>query len=188
MIVTEICKTPEAIVAACLKAKALAPVDVPPNLPADAAICNVPAWYGFESAAWGIGETLRQSFSASSKLKKDNGAVQAVLAVIQYRNLRRGRESFVMALGFTAAAAHAGVLAGLIGDSDIDGHIVSTLLKMRAPGYPAQVARLANHKQIWVRRLVRRYIERYGEPSNNSFKPNPLRGFKAPSGFSGGSA
>ena len=173
MIVTDICKTSEAIVAACLKAKALAPLDVPPDLPPDPTICNVPAWYGFETAAWGIGETLRLSFCASSKLKHDTGAVQAVLGIIQYRNLRRGRESFVMALGFTAAARYAGALAELIGDSDIEGHIVSTLLKMRAPGYAPQVAQLANHKQIWVRRLVKRYIDRYGEPSNYSSRDFP---------------
>jgi hypothetical protein len=81
-----------------------------------------------------------------------------------------------MALGFTSAAAHASDLAPLVADPDVDGQVMDTLLKMRAPGFGAQATFLLSHKQAWVRRLAKRYIDRYGVPPNNSFKPMPLRG------------
>ena len=152
----------DAIVAACLGARALAPSDFPPDLPGDPAILGAPRWYRFEHEAWPVGETVRQSLQKHPKLKRDPRAIRAILDVVQNRNLRRGRESFVMALGFTAAAEHAPALVGLLDDPDIGGHIVSTLLKMRAAGYASQVSMLANHRQAWVRRLVSRYVTRYG--------------------------
>jgi len=161
LIVTNIYQSPESIVAACLAAKALAPCDVPAD-PPNCAISGAPAWYPFEHTAWAIGEEIRQSFQAHPRLKRDLASLHAVLDVARYRNLRRGRESFVMALGFTGAATHASALAELIDDPDISGHVVDTLLKMRAPGYSSQVSPLTAHKRAWVRRLAERYIARPG--------------------------
>ena len=158
----ELYTTPEAIVAACLAVKALAPRDYPADLP-NSDITGAPAWHAFEHEAWATGENVRQSFQAYPRLKNDSAALHAVLDVIRYRNLRRGRESFVMALGFTGAAMHAPALAELIDDPDLSGHVVDTLLKMRAAGYSSQVSPLTKHQRAWVRRLAQRYVARFGE-------------------------
>ena len=50
------------------------------------------------------------------------------------RNLRRGRQSFIMLLGFKAAEPFAGEIAHDLRDRDVDGHVLDTPLKMRAPG------------------------------------------------------
>ena len=161
MIAIKMHETPAAIVAACQAARALAPASFPPDLPPDPLIPNVPAWYEFEREAWAIGETIRHSLKTNPKLKKDPSVIRAILEVVQDRHLRRGRQSFVMLLGFTGASTHAPLLVSLISDPDIDGHVIDTLLKMRAAGYAPQVAKFITHTQAWVRRLAKRYVERY---------------------------
>lgn len=161
MIAIEAYETPTAVVAACHTARDLAPAIFPPDLAPDPLIPNVPAWYEFEREAWAIGETLRHSLKANPTFKRDPSVIRAILEVLQARNLRRGRQSFVMLLGFSSASTHAPLLASFITDPDIDGHVIDTLLKMRAVGYAPQVAKFTTHSQAWVRRLAKRYVERY---------------------------
>jgi hypothetical protein len=155
-------ETAESVLAACAVAKAMAPAAIPPTLPPDPSISFAPGWHSFERPAWEVGEQVRQAFNAYPKLKKVAELQEAVLDVATYRNLRRGRQSFVMALGFVGAAGHAPTLAPLLHDPDVDGQVVDCLLKMRAPGFASQVSILLSHNQAWVRRLAHRYIERYG--------------------------
>ena len=161
MLVTELYKSPEDIVAACRTVRNLAPVSFPADLPPTPLIPGVSAWQEFERATWGIGERIRQTLLVNPKFKKNPDLIQAVLEVIQDRNLRRGRESFVMLLGFTGAAKHAPLVASFASDPDIEGHVVDTLLRMRAPGFAREVSGLTNHQHAWIRRLARRYMERY---------------------------
>ncbi len=165
---TQTLGTTEAIVAACVAVKTAAPTEFPPDLPPDPRISNVPAWYAFEHSAWPIGESIRQSLSSNPKLKKDPIVLRAILDVVCFPNLRRGRQSFVMALGFSAAVNHAATLAPFMSDPDIGGQVIHTLLKMRAPGFGGQATSLLSHKQAWVRRLAQRYIDRFGVQPNNS--------------------
>lgn len=161
MLVTSLYETKEAIISACRSAIELGPRAFPPDLPRNPLSPEIPVWHPFESKVWGIGETIRQSLNAKPKLKKDPAILQAILDVAQYRNLRRGRQTFVMLLGFTGAAGYAPFIAELIDDPDVYGHAVDTLLKMRAPGYAHQIAALTNCPYAWVRRLASRYVERY---------------------------
>lgn len=161
MLVSEFYGSAEEIIAACHAAKDLAPAFFPADLPPDPIAPDVPAWHQFENKAWGIGEQIRQSLLAQPKLKKNPEVIRAILEVIQLRNLRRGRESFVMLLGFTGAAMHAPLVATFANDPDIAGHVVDTLLKMRAPGFSKEIFALTSHKRAWIRRLAHRYIDRY---------------------------
>jgi hypothetical protein len=52
-------------------------------------------------------------------------------------------------------------LVPFLSDSDVDGQIVHTLLKMRATGHARVVATLLGSKEAWKLLLVRKYIERY---------------------------
>jgi hypothetical protein len=131
--------------------------------PPDPIAPGVPAWHKFENSTWAIGEVIRQSLKARPRLKKDPDVLHAILGVIQNRNLRRGRESFVMLLGFTGAAKYAPIVARFASDPDICGHVVDTLLKMRVPGYTMQIAKLTSHNRAWIRRLAQKYVERYAD-------------------------
>ena len=161
MLVTALYKSPEDIVAACLSARAIAPNRFPADLPPDSLIPDVPAWQEFERTSWGIGENIRQSLFLNPSFRKKHEVIQAILDVVQHRNLRRGRQSFVMLLGFTGAAKHAASVASFAKDPDNQGHVVDALLKMRAAGFASQVNGLESHRQAWIRRLAQRYIARY---------------------------
>ncbi len=96
-------RSEEDILAACERALALAPADYPPTLPTSPDLAGAPEWYPFEYDAWAIGEAVRQAFSRTPLLKKNRPVQKKVIEVTTCRNLRRGRQSFIMALGFVAA-------------------------------------------------------------------------------------
>jgi hypothetical protein len=146
---------------ACERALRLAPETYPPTLPSSPDLLGAPEWYAFESAAWPIGEQIRQAFQRTPRLRNDHSVTLRVLEVATCRNLRRGRQSFVMALGFVGAREHAAALAKSLGDADVDGQVVDTLLKMKAAGFCEQVRPLLGAKHSWIRRLAQRYVDRY---------------------------
>ncbi len=162
MIVTELYTTPDEIIGACMAARSLAPLEFPQDLPTTALLSGAPGWYDFEEQTWPIGEAIHRSLKAKPRLRRDTSVNRAIFSVVNCVNLRRGRQSFVMALGYTTAAEHAASIAALTDDPDICGHAIETLLKMQAPGYVTQASALIRHKQPWIRKLAKRYVERYG--------------------------
>jgi hypothetical protein len=151
----------EEILAACEEAIRLAPAEFPPTLPPSKELSCAPEWYSFEHAAWPIGETIRRAFVEYPRLKKNEAVLAKVAAVATYRNLRRGRQSFVMALGSVAARRYADTVAPFLSDPDVDGQVLDTLIKMKASGFAREVAPLANSDKPWIRRLAKRYVDRY---------------------------
>jgi tetratricopeptide (TPR) repeat protein len=154
-------RTADDVVAACSNALALAPEQFPPNLPSEKELLGAPGWYRFEHEAWPIGESVRQSFQKTPSLKRSGRAMEAVMSVVEQVNLRRGRQSFVMALGFTAAARFAPRVARFVSDPDIDGQVVGTLLKMKVSGFADAVRPLLEDKHAWIRSLAEKYVARY---------------------------
>jgi hypothetical protein len=154
----------ERILDACSAALALAPDSYPEDLTTTESLTGAPGWYPFEHKAWSIGEDVRQWLLRQPKLKRDPSIQQAIINVIRCVNLRRGRQSFVMLVGFTAAQGWAPTIAEYLDDPDIYGHALDTLLKMRAPGYAARVQPLLASKFTWIRNLARKYMERYSAP------------------------
>src|SRR5215208_530338 len=157
----ELYTTAAGVRGACAKARALAPAEYPPDLPTTPLLAGAPAWYPFEHEAWGTGEVIRQSLRAAPALKRDASVRQAIVEVAGCRNLRRGRQPFVLALGFVGARDHAPALAELLSDPDVGGQAVDTLIKMRAAGYEARVAPLLRARHAWIRTVARRYVERF---------------------------
>jgi hypothetical protein len=156
------------IIEACEQGLGLAPIEYPPDLPAlnaPKALRGLPQWHSFEHEAWGIGERIRRAFVQNPKLKKNAAALEKVLEVAGCRNLRRGRQSFIMALGFVDAREHAKALSPFLRDPDVDGHVLYTLIKMRAPGFVPEVEPLLQSDKTWKRNLAKKYLSRYGLPS-----------------------
>jgi hypothetical protein len=151
----------EEILAACEEAIRLAPSEFPPTLPPSKELSGAPEWYSFEHAAWPIGEGIRRAFIENPRLKKNDTVLAKVAEVATYRNLRRGRQSFVMALGFVAARRYADILATFLSDPDVGGQVLDSLIKMKAPGYTAQASLLLHSDRAWVRELAKKYVDRY---------------------------
>jgi hypothetical protein len=66
-----------------------------------------------------------------------------------------------MAIGFVAACSYASTLIGALDDRDVDGQVVYALLKMRAGGFAHAVAPLLTSEKTWIKRLAKKYVERY---------------------------
>ena len=69
-----------------------------------------------------------------------------------------------MVLGFISARHYAERLAPRLGDPDVDGQVLHTLIKMRASGYTREAELLLFSEQTWIRRLATRYLDRYSDP------------------------
>jgi hypothetical protein len=66
-----------------------------------------------------------------------------------------------MALGFAAARRYADALASFLNDPDVDGQVLDTLIKMKAPGYARQASSLLHSDKVWIRRLAKKFVDRY---------------------------
>jgi len=150
----------------CEKALSLAPALYPPTLPPSKELLGAPDWYSFEHEAWGIGESVRRSFVQNPKFKKNQDVLNRVVEVACCRNLRRGRQSFIMALGFVAARQCAKSLAPFLSDLDVDGQVLFTLIKMKAPGFAPEVEPLLQSDKAWISNLAKKYLSRYGLPAS----------------------
>ena len=154
-------KSEEEVLAACDHALRLAPTQWPHTLPASKELLGAPEWYPFEREAWAIGESVRRAFVQHRHWKKNTILISKVVEVAKNRNLRRGRQSFITALGFASACPHASSLVAFLSDPDVNGQVVDTLLKMRAGDFANVVAPLVQSEKTWIRRLAKKYIERY---------------------------
>ena len=152
--------TPDEVIATAREALRSAPSAFPADLPISK-IAGQPEWHTFEHACWKLGEGIRQKFLSSPRLRENPLVVDAILEVIEQRNLRRGRQPFVMLLGSVKAAHAAPRLARWLADPDVEGHVVDTLLKMRVSGYARLVAPHTSSKFAWIRRKAKTCIERY---------------------------
>ena len=149
------------ILSACDEAIRLAPAEFPPNLPPSKQLLGASEWYLFENQAWPIGESIRQEFVRNPGLKKRANIPTRVADVATCRNLRRGRQSFVMALRFVSARHCAERLAVFLDDPDVDGQVLDTLIKMKASNYTREVKLLLHSDKTWIRRLAKKYLDRY---------------------------
>lgn len=151
----------EAVIAACDRALSFAPLKYPSDLPSSEEFPGAPEWYSFEWKVWEIGENIRQQLQSHPKLKVDADILNKIVSVIQCGNLRRGRQSFVLLLGFKGASKYADEIGGFLNDPDVAGQALDSLLKMRVAGYAGRVEALLESEQAWIRRTAKTYLERY---------------------------
>ena len=93
----------EEVLSACDRVLSFAPSEYPPDLPTREGLFGAPEWYSFEWKAWEIGENIRHHLKENPKLKANTDLLGRIISVIQCRNLRRGRQSFVLLMGFRGA-------------------------------------------------------------------------------------
>jgi hypothetical protein len=148
---------------ACRHVLESSPAEPLPDLPVSG-LTGQRAWHYVERQAWAVGEQIRQALVRKPALRKQPGVLEAIAECALSRNLGRGRQSFVMLVGCVAARNCADAIARLCSDPDVAGHAVDSLIKMRAPGYAAQVHPLLSAPHAWIRRKASTYLQRYGSP------------------------
>lgn len=151
--------TPEEICQQCKQAINLAPrtrpADLPPSL-------GIPQWHSHEHDAWKRGENIRLAMKANPKLRGNGQVQECLLAVAETVSLRRGRQPYLLNLGYRAAALYASRVAELLDDPDVAGHALDTLIKMNAGDFSTKVQPLLAAEHAWIRNLAKRYLARYG--------------------------
>ena len=151
----------EEVIAVAERALRLAPAKFTTSLPTQKELRGAADWYPFERAAWAMGEHIRHAFLNKPSLRSQPEVLKAIVKVIAQTHLRRGRQSFVMLLGTVKAAHLAPQIALFLSDTDIEGHVVDTLTKMRAGGYSVHVKKHLGSKYAWIRNKAKRYVERF---------------------------
>lgn len=149
---------------AVLKALEQASMTIPGTRPDDLAATafkDVPDWHGFEHALWALGESVRQLIVAHPSLRRDNGIFERIIPIATSRAAIRGRQSFVLLFGSVQLVCYAPQIASQLDDWAVEGHVIATLNRMRAPEYSDVVRPFTESNTTWIRREARRYLSRY---------------------------
>lgn len=120
-----------------------------------------PEWRAFEYALWRLGEEIRQVTARYKAARFTPEQLRRVLAVAVHPRAQRGRQSFILLLGYKKYQDCAAALARQLADPDVTGQVIDTLYKMQAAGYAAQIQPYLQDGN--VRRYAKRYLAKYGD-------------------------
>ena len=150
-------RSADEIAAACRQALELEPTTQSYELPPP----EMANWHSIELAAWPLGESIRLSIKGNQDLYQNRVIYSPIMEVVECLQLGRGRQSFVMALGFIRAAPLAARLAKFLNDPEINGHVIYSLLEMRSGGFVSTVQTLVHADAAWTGKLAKRYLRKY---------------------------
>jgi len=103
---------------------------------------------------WVIGNALAQV--------ADDTVLDKIVELIRDKRFGRAREMVVVSLGNMKDESAVGVLIDLLDESDLVGHVVIALGKLRATKARARVEQLLKHETPWVRREAKRALAKMG--------------------------
>ena len=142
------------------EAEALIPKEALPDLPSLPGVPDVHDYYRFELDLWDKGEEIRQLI-LDSKKKPNRVQIKRICDICTNPFAGRGRQSFVMLLGRKCYIEYAPIIAPLLSDDDINGHVVDTLYKMGTPDSVSQIQPFTKHKRTWIKKIANKYINKY---------------------------
>lgn len=125
-------------------------------------------WYDFELKLWSKGEEIRQLIQSAGR-KPSEQQISSILDICREKRAKRGRESFVLLLGRRQYAVHAEAIGQLLSDSNVAGHALEALYKMRAAGYMDRIVPFLHHEKLWIRKNAERYLKLFSEDSRDPF-------------------
>ena len=144
-------------------AEALIPANMTPDLPAGEMTSGSPEWHNFEHEIWQVGEKVRQLMTKNASLRTDSTLQSSIAGICSNRNAKRGRQSFLMLLGYKCCQSHARTVASQLNDPCVEGHVIDTLIKMKAPGFVNEIQSFVSHRTPWVRKKAKTYCQRYAD-------------------------
>jgi hypothetical protein len=154
--------TREQIIDLITQAEKAIPPEQVEDLPPAPYSSGAPEWHAYEHTVWQCGETIRQLLSKKTSLRRNSDLQDGFMRVACNAKAKRGRQSFVMLLGYTSFAHRAPELIGQLTDPCVTGHVIDTLLKMRCDDYVTRVQPFTAHITAWIRKKAITYVERYG--------------------------
>ena len=85
----------------------------------------------------------------------------AILCVATEPKAKRGRQSFIMLLGYAACAQFAPQSMKQLSDPQVCGQVIDTLTKMKCPDYGEAIEPFTRDKTTWIRNTAKLYIKKY---------------------------
>ncbi len=79
------------------------------------------------------------------------------------RTCLRGRTRAEPRNGMDSSTPFARKIAEQLPDTQVRGHAIDTLTKMRGPDFSQAIEPFTQDKVTWVRNKAKRYVKRYGE-------------------------
>ena len=116
----------------------------------------------YEFDIWKIGEDIRQIILTKKSLSKDKEINDLILKFRLKKNSKRGRQSFILLLGYKHLSEYALQLIKMINDKFVAGQIIDTVYKMQATGFEEEIKPFLKDKHSWIRKLAIKYMKKYG--------------------------
>tara|TARA_R110002049_G_scaffold24461_1_gene86719 strand:+ start:122 stop:592 length:471 start_codon:yes stop_codon:yes gene_type:complete len=151
----------EKVLALIKKAENLIPLKMEKDLKPLNGIPNIPDWHNYETNIWRIGEEIRQIIAANKVLRKDAEINNLILNICLNKNSKRGRQSFILLLGYKHLSEHSRELIKMINDNSVDGHIIDTIYKMQSAEFVKEIRPFKTNQQAWIRKIASKYLEKY---------------------------
>jgi HEAT repeat protein len=120
-------------------------------------------------------KTLRWTIGSALYEMASDEVVGDLLKLAGASSYGEARQMIVLGLGKVSARPPVvRLLVALLSDDDVIGHAVIALGKLRASSARAEIAALSRHPKSWIRREVKKALERIGRASKIS--PTPAAG------------
>jgi hypothetical protein len=139
-----------------------------------AGVDGAPDWLGFETALWRLSERLRPVISARKDWRSGSEIMHAVLRLCRNQSYAKGRQNFVLTLGDFGGANEAAILGDLLTDTDVQGHAIKALCKLRDDRFRAVVERVMPSLKGWSKSAAKKYLA--PPPAPDSGRLPTLRG------------
>ena len=122
---------------------------------------NAPQWHDFEMRIWKLGEEIRPLLAQHPKLRADKELTEMILEIALDSKAKRGRQSFIMLLGYKIYKALAPELIKQLNDKFVDGHVLSSIYKMQADGFVKEIKPFTKYPITWIRNYAKKYVQKY---------------------------
>ena len=156
----------EEIIGLINEAKNLTPKKMEKDLNPMEGFPDVPNWHKYENEIWKIGEKIRQIIHNKKSLRRDKEINDLIMEVCMDKKSKRGRQPFILLLGYKHLSGFAPKLITMLSDKFVDGQIIDTVYKMQAKGFEKDIKPFTTEKLTWIRKTAIKYVEKYGTQQN----------------------
>lgn len=145
------------------RAQGLIPKQLEPDLPPTQLLPDVAEWHSYEHEIWKLGAEIRQLIATCPSLRNDEELNTKIVSICLNPNTKRGRQSFIMLLGYKQHSNFAPDLIAQVTDGHVTGHILDTISKMKISGYSHIMRQYTDHETTWIKNVAKRYLTQYAE-------------------------
>lgn len=122
---------------------------------------DVTDWHSFEDRIWEIGEEIRQIIHSKKSLRNDEEINNAILNICLNNRAKRGRQSFILLLGYKKLSHFAPKLIKIVDDKFVTGQVIDTICKMQVKGFEKEIEPFTRTKDQWIRKIALKYLKKF---------------------------